>query len=462
MELSSDKILNEQYRLLQRIGSGGFSVVWLAEAIDDNTEQYAIKIYAPQQGLNPEDIMLFEAEYERLSTLSHQHIIETKGYFKIDESPCLVLKYCAGGSLHRRIKQTNRLSETELATLMVHIGGALHYLHTLPVPIYHLDLKPDNILIDEDQYILTDFGISNEVRNTMLRRSSVVAETFSYRSPERALNHNLSDKHDVFSFGVVLLECCNGFFDPKFSIADSVLNGHELPLLEGYPKRLTDIVHQIISLYPDDRPTAMEIQNFGLYYLEHKFWPAIDKAQKTRRNTPVWNSTQQEISAATPAAAETPRWYFPVILATVLICAAILVYVFVKIGNQQPQKQQIAQNDCEALSVLVDQLFKRGKFSSVANLSARASNLCAGNADVSDKIDKSVRCLSFLAEGDRHYQNGYYEEAGKAYNSIYSCGCPDDSTGVAKAHLKVITDQINTEKLLRNSINKIEKASNPN
>lgn len=461
MFIRENTIIHSNYRLSKRIGSGGFSVVWLAEDINNDNEKYAIKIYAPQQGLNPDDIKLFEQEYQILSILSHEHIIETKEYFLLEDSPCIVLKYCSRGSLHGVVKTGRRLSEIEVAKLMVDIGGALHYLHTLATPIYHLDLKPENILIDGDanncdKYVLTDFGISNEVRSTLLRRSNIVAETFSYRSPERALNHNLTEKHDIFSFGIVLMECCRGFFDAKFSLADSVLNGYDLPSIEGYSTRLLDIFNQIIQLEPNDRPSALDIFNYGTHFIENKFWPKIEMEKKTRRYDSSSNKDNQD-SKLDLAEKKQEKHYIPLVLLLGLLSLFVLIYGFLQISKSKPVTQEI--DNCQVLTNKLNDLLQRGNFLSVVNLSSAIANSCPNNVDLNAKVDFSKQCLSIFNSGNMQYEKKDYEGALEKYEYFKSCKCPFDSAGIVKARLDIIPEKLSTRPLIKNSIRKINEAT---
>lgn len=463
MKLESEQILNSKYRLIKRIGSGGFSVVWLAEDFTSDGQKYAIKIYAPQQGLNPEDVELFELEYKRLSELSHPYIINTKAYFKIEESPCLVLNYCAGGSLQQKIKSQGNLSESDIAKIMVHISGALNYLHDLPVPVYHLDLKPDNILIDdEENYILTDFGISNEVRSTILRRSMVVAETFSYRSPERALNHNLSNKHDVFSFGVVLIEGCIGFFDPKFSLADSMLKGYPLPEINGYSARLTEILYHIIELDPEDRPSALDVYNFGLHFLEKGFWPAINKKNRTKKyQLGTAYELRPEIASPTKPI---PQWQTYAVITVVIISLLALIFGFIWVSRQNHFQKTNTQESiveiCEKLENEIDSLLKKGKFLSIKNLSLQGIDDCSNIGKISNKLNLSQKCLSLLELGSESFNSKKIREAQKNYQEFQNCGCPEDSLSLVKNRLKLIPDLLNLLKMKNQSLNTIERASN--
>ena len=498
MELTKGQILNNTYRLIKRIGSGGFSVVWVAQIIRerhvesvenaknkgnevndandandanetniDNQDLCAIKIYAPQQGLNPDDIALFEDEDKLLSQMAHPNIIQRLDYFMLGESPCLVLKYCPNGSLHSKIKKEKKLSELEVAKLVSHIGSALHYLNTLPTPIYHLDLKPENILIDEaGDYILTDFGISNEVRSTMLRKSNVVAETFVYRSPERALNHNLSDKHDIFSFGVVLMEACNGLFDAKYSLADSVLNGYELPKIEDYTKRLTQLIYATVELDPQDRPTALELKEAGTHFIEKKFWiipPSVKSVSERPKSS--GNGYRQRISEGIQQEEQDKKEhdrYFWLVIAFAIMALGVIGFGANKIfAEKSTPVVETKVNECDALTKLLDDAFSKGRFTRFNNLSTVYANTnCNNTNEMKNKITVSNKCLSLLNRGNDFFDAKKYKDAQNEYNQYkqyqyQDCKCPSDSLGHIDVRLTLIEGKIKNN----NIINKIDEVS---
>jgi serine/threonine protein kinase len=204
------QVLNSRYRLIRRVGSGGFSVVWIAEDIQLQQE-VAVKIFLPDKGAAPALIKMFEEEYQLTKNISHPRLITAINYFVHHDSPCLVMPYCQGGNLFDALQQKNSFDEKELAKIIFQVSEGLYYLHQLPNPIIHLDIKPENILIDENNdYYLSDFGISHSMRSGFIRATNAKGESFAYAPPEKFDTRKLGPPSDIFALGVMIFELCNG------------------------------------------------------------------------------------------------------------------------------------------------------------------------------------------------------------------------------------------------------------
>ena len=174
-----------RFKLLEKIGIGGFSEVW--KVADQMAEDavFALKIYAPEKGLDEYGLKQFRREYALVSGINHPNIL-TARYFDIyDSHPYLIMPYCSGGSVYDKLKGQGVFSEKELAKFLVQIGGALAHLHKYE--IVYQDIKPDNVLIDsEGNYLLMDFGISSSLRSTLTKSTtSTQTMTVAYATPER-------------------------------------------------------------------------------------------------------------------------------------------------------------------------------------------------------------------------------------------------------------------------------------
>ena len=191
MHFKENDLLLNRYRLTKKIGKGGFSVVF--KAVDEVTNvTQAIKIYAPDKGLDEKSEKQFSREYTITQSLIHTNLLKATHYDLLPElkAPFLVMPYCEKGSLASLLQDKDALSEEELAKLMADIGDGLYYLHSREPSILHQDIKPDNILIGDDgNYLLTDFGISSKMRST-LRKSTMQnsALTVAYAPPEKYTN----------------------------------------------------------------------------------------------------------------------------------------------------------------------------------------------------------------------------------------------------------------------------------
>lgn len=291
-KLKEGIVLAERYRLLNRVGQGGFSVVWLAEDIQSRLARVAVKVFLPQQGLDDASLQTFKKEYELTKPLVDARLLRSTDYFVFEESPCLVFPFMQGGSLADKIKEQGHFDEMEIAKLMYQIGGALEYLHSRsPAPILHLDIKPENILINyAGEYLLADFGISYQLRSTMMRASALKGVSM-HRAPEQILNKGLGTKVDIFTLGVTLVECVNGLFEGNYLPGFAVISGSPKPKLERGAKRLEGWLHACMNLNPADRPNAKTITAVGDFYIKNKKWPEppadVTPAPQGRETQPV-------------------------------------------------------------------------------------------------------------------------------------------------------------------------------
>lgn len=216
--MTTADVFHGRYELVQRIGRGGFSEVWKALDMHSGIE-VAIKIFNQQ---DEEGINLCREEYIKTYQLSHENILSPTYFDICDNRPYLVMKLMDGGTLSEKL---GVLSDIEINDLIRQLSDALSYLHHLPEPMIHGDIKPDNVLIDKSgNYYLTDFGISKRLKNkfTQTMRVDPFLESgkgvtpMAYRSPETFRYTNwaerpLSPKSDIWSAGVTLYQVIYGY-----------------------------------------------------------------------------------------------------------------------------------------------------------------------------------------------------------------------------------------------------------
>ncbi|MCX6276550.1 MAG: bifunctional serine/threonine-protein kinase/formylglycine-generating enzyme family protein [Bacteroidetes bacterium] len=279
LRLETNTILNNRYRLERRIGSGGFSVVWKADDEKAGGMPVAIKIFMPDKGLDDSLISMFRDEFELTSLFDDNRLVKMTDYFVADESPCLVMPYMPGGSLYQKLQQENELPEREIARILYQVCGALNYLHTQEKPALHLDIKPENILIDySGNYLLADFGISLKMRSSLIRASNTKGGTFAYSPPEMSESRKLSPASDIFSLGVMLFELCTGALPWSGMGGNAAVIGMPMPdLSETYSRRLQEIMHSCMERYPQNRPTARQLEEVARKFLDRGFWDTIAK-----------------------------------------------------------------------------------------------------------------------------------------------------------------------------------------
>lgn len=265
-----------RYELDQLIGEGGFSEVWKANDLMADDAVVALKIYAPEKGLDASGVRQFRKEFSITHKLSHPYLMKVYHFDIADGSPYLIMPYCQRGSLARALAETGPLSELQLARLMMQIGDALQELHDQEPPILHQDIKPDNILIlSEQRYLLTDFGISTQTRHTLHKStSSARSLTVAYAPPERFDSSPVSNEaSDIFSLGVSLYEMCTGHIPWDGYGGQSLLKGARIPDLPSiYPQELNRMLRTCMALEPSERPTAAQVKAWGQHYLEQQYW----------------------------------------------------------------------------------------------------------------------------------------------------------------------------------------------
>jgi serine/threonine protein kinase len=197
-----------RYRIIRRLGQGGFGRVFLAHD-DDLDRPVAIKVPNPERIAHPEDVEAYLNEARILARLDHPHIVPVFDVGRTEDGLCFVVsKLVEGSDLAARIAQA-RPSFRDSAELVATIAEALHYAHTRG--LVHRDVKPANILIDATgKPCVADFGLA--LKDEDFGKGGGLAGTPSYMSPEqaRAEGHRVDGRSDIFSLGVVLYELLTG------------------------------------------------------------------------------------------------------------------------------------------------------------------------------------------------------------------------------------------------------------
>lgn len=263
--LNEGLLFAERYKFIKQLGRGGFAEVWLAEDTMTGVE-VAVKVYAPGTGLDEAGIKIFTQEFSLVFDMNHTNLLRPTHFDCWERQPYLIMPLCKNGSAFKYVTGTEQITEEQCWNMLHDVAAGLAYLHEKEPPLIHQDIKPDNILInDEGHYMITDFGISARVRSTIRGAQSQEQSggTLAYMGPERfSANPKPIMASDVWSLGAMMYEimtCGN----PPFGNHGGVLqkNGADIPIIEeDFSQELKDIIYSCLAKETWDRPSARKIE----------------------------------------------------------------------------------------------------------------------------------------------------------------------------------------------------------
>ncbi len=203
-----------KYRLIHKLGVGGLAQVYLGENSIIPQMIQAIKVLTH---LSTEGAAAFEKEARTLSRLHHPHIIKILDYGISSQGiPYLVMPYKSNGNVRQEFPSGLVLSLETVIDFIKQLADALTYAHTRVPPLIHGNIKPPNILIDQnDALLLSDFGSVMRLQQgetaQMLPQSAI---TIAYAAPEQLLSPGnpgyLSAATDQYALGVLVYELLTG------------------------------------------------------------------------------------------------------------------------------------------------------------------------------------------------------------------------------------------------------------
>ncbi len=245
MTMNELGLLNDRYRLDERLGSGGMAEVF--RATDLTLERtVAIKILRKDYFQNPEFRSRFHQEAKAAANLSHQNIVTVYDFGYAANQLFIVMEYVPGEDLKTKIKAKQRFSISEAIELIGQACSGLGYAHR--AGLVHCDVKPQNMLVTPDGRLkVVDFGIARALATISPdEKMDVVWGSPQYFSPEQASGNPPSPSSDVYSLGVILYEMLAG----------------RLPFVANTPQELTKLHRQALPPSPrrfnHDIPVSLE------------------------------------------------------------------------------------------------------------------------------------------------------------------------------------------------------------
>jgi len=256
-------LLAGRYHLRSLLGQGGMAEVYLAH---DGLlgRAVAVKVFRPGCGLS-EDQARRQVEARLLAGLSHQGLVTVfdAGNDQGIGREFLVTELVAGPTLASRLS-TGKLDETEWRAVGADLAAALTYVHSRG--IVHRDVKPANVLFtgkttaagSGSSVKLSDFGIARYLEGARLTSEGLTVGTANYLSPEQALGADVTPASDIYSLGLVLIECATGsIVFPGSGIAAAAARLHRQPELPiGLGPDLNALFTAMTNREPGERPSA--------------------------------------------------------------------------------------------------------------------------------------------------------------------------------------------------------------
>ncbi len=202
--LALNSLLQNRYRILQKLGQGGFGAVYLAQDTRLNNRLVAAKENFDN---STEAQTQFQIEANLLANLQHASLPRVSDFFVEPSSgrQYLIMDFVEGDDLALIVQRTGRLSETQALPWMEQVCEALAYLHTQQPPIIHRDIKPPNIRIRRDQRaILVDFGIAKVFDAARKTADGARAVSAGYSPLEQYGNGTTDARSDLYALGATM------------------------------------------------------------------------------------------------------------------------------------------------------------------------------------------------------------------------------------------------------------------
>lgn len=252
MPLQNGVILNERYRILRILGTGGFGAVYRAA---DMVLKFPCAV-KENLDISPEARNQFEKEAVILASLSHPNLPRVRDHFIIpDQGQYLVMDFIEGEDLYSLIQRSGVISEDQALNWISQIASALNYLHSQSPPIIHRDIKPANIRITpEGTAFLVDFGLVKVYDPHMRTTIGARGITPGYSPPEQYGRGRTDPRTDIYALSATLYTLLTGL-EPQESI-QRMVSDNLIPL-KTIPTQihpgLGEVIGKGMQLQPSQR-----------------------------------------------------------------------------------------------------------------------------------------------------------------------------------------------------------------
>jgi eukaryotic-like serine/threonine-protein kinase len=319
-------ILDGQYKILQKIGSGGMGSVYKAHQPAKN-RMVGVKILHPKLANRKDLVSRFRREARAMSHLAHPNTTKVFLYGALDDgSLYIVMEYLDGKNLNQTVRAEGPFPVARALPILIQVCGALDEAHK--AGIIHRDMKPENIFLCQqgglkDYAKVLDFGLAKVTEREMrpgsliLTQEGMVFGTPEFMSPEQAQGKVLTPASDIYSLAVILYEVLTGKlpFDGKnpLEFIQFHVNKKPIPLNERvpgkqFPALLTEVMDRALAKKPEDRfasaadfAAAMQAILDGRTTLPRAAGPSADDVPTVKLATLKGGATPESSPSALPS-----------------------------------------------------------------------------------------------------------------------------------------------------------------
>ncbi|HUG92305.1 MAG TPA: protein kinase [Planctomycetaceae bacterium] len=253
----------EGYRIRQRLGRGGMAVVYEAEDLDGG-RRVALKMMSHRLVYDRAALEQFQREADMIERFEHPNIARTFGRFAAFHTFFIVMEFCDGQTLTRRIQENGPLGELEFRRIMGQLAGAVRYAHQAGV--VHRDIKPPNIMLRQDgSVVLMDFGLAKPMLDDDSGPEGLIVGTPRYMAPEQMAGRAVDERADYFALGAVAWEmlCGRPLFEEKNAARLRRQRRRWQPpdvraVLPGQPEEILRFLQTSLALDPAERRLDLE------------------------------------------------------------------------------------------------------------------------------------------------------------------------------------------------------------
>lgn len=241
------------YEIESILGVGGMATVYLAVQ-ESLSRHVALKVMNQMLVLDPGFRKRFLNEGRLVAQLTHPNIVTVHDIGAAGISHYIAMSYLPGGTLREQIRTHLTLERTlEIAKS---VASALGYAHDHG--IVHRDIKPENVMFSESGApVLTDFGIAKTVgANTQLTSTGMMIGSARFMSPEQAIGHEVDNRADLYSLGVLLWQMLTGTYPYEANDPFALALKHAkdpIPDLPDHLSMLQPLIGRLLAKKPDDR-----------------------------------------------------------------------------------------------------------------------------------------------------------------------------------------------------------------